>query len=135
MTSPPDTTGAPPDDPALCEAAKLLLPESPTATPASPPTWGAGEAIEIAASLHNTGADFNWYPGIQVSADHPLVTADVAENWFYALFADQSLAIGVSFVADPEIPAGTVVTFTIHAAVLNTDCPDLASTTVQATIE
>lgn len=135
LTSPPETTGAPPDDAALCAAAAKIFPIMPSAEPVTPPGWGPGESINVFVVLDNTGPDFNWYPGIRVSADHPQVTSENPENWFYAIFSGPSAPIGVGFTADPSIPPGTLVTFTIETTVLNVECPDLPSITLEVTIE
>jgi len=127
------TTGSA-EDMAICTAAKAIALLEPTAVAESEP-WNPGEVITVGAILHNTGgADFLYYPGIKVSADHPLVTSGQPENWFYAIFADMQSPLGVTFVADESIAPGAAVTFTIEVVVLGKSCPDLASVTVKATV-
>jgi len=130
-TSETTTTG---EDEALCAAAAVIELLDPLATP-EPLPWLPGGSIEVGVTLHNTGdADFSWYPGIEVSADHPLVTSGMPSNWLYAIFGGMKTPIGVVFVADPTIEPGTLVTFTIRGVVLGKQCEGLAVTTVQATI-
>ncbi|MBK8264686.1 MAG: hypothetical protein IPK80_25510 [Nannocystis sp.] len=128
-----DTTDSGQDQ-AVCAAAAPIALIDPTAEP-QPAPWLPGGSIEVGVTLHNTGgADFSWYPGIEVSADHPLVTSGAPANWLYAIFAGMKTPIAVVFTADPAIEPGTLVTFTIRGVVLGKQCEGLAETTVQATV-
>lgn len=119
-----DTTG--PVDPAVCAGAAAIELKDATATPEMGPGWEPGESVMIGVTLHNAGAaDFLSYPGIRVVADHPGVTAAMPENWLFALLLGQDNQLSVSFTAAADVPAPSVVTFTIEVVVLNQSCPGL----------
>lgn len=112
----------------VCDAAALLEMKDAVATPDVGPTWEPGESVTVGVTLVNPGAvDFTDYPGIRVSADHPGVTPEMAENWLFALLAGMETPITVSLMAAPDVPAPSTITFTIELAVLNQTCPGLPS--------
>lgn len=113
-------------DPAVCDAAALIELKDPIATPDPPPNWSPGGMVTIGVTLVNTGpTDFNEYPGIRVTADHPGVTAAIPENYLFALFAGMENTLSVTFMAAPDVPSPSVVTFTIEVVALNESCPGL----------
>ncbi len=120
------TTG--PADP-VCAAAAAIEIKDAIAIPAMGPAWEPGESVTIQVTLHNAGSeDFLDYPGIRVQADHPGVTTVMPEDWLFALLLAQDNSLMVTFTAAADVPAPSVVTFTIAVGVLNQECPGLMQT-------
>ena len=120
------TTG--PADP-VCAAAAAIEIKDAIAIPAMGPAWEPGESVTIQVTLHNAGSeDFLDYPGIRVQADHPGVTTVMPEDWLFALLLAQDNSLMVTFTAAADVPALSVVTFTITVGVLNQECPGLMQT-------
>ena len=72
------------------------------------------------------------YPGVNATADNPLVSGFLGMvEWYYLIFADTSYPHSWQLVLNETIPNGTEITLTFEATILNCgeednwhDCPD-----------
>ena len=91
---------------------------------ATPSYWEPGSLINISGLLVNDMPwDFNAYPGTQISSNSPYINfGENAENWFYAIFANESYEIGWTIQIPENIPAGfgdidiTIMPSTLHCS-------------------
>jgi len=98
--------------------------------------WSPGESALVNVLMTNTSnADIN-YPGIIMESDHPGVTTAAPYNALFLIGAQQMAELGITFDADPAIPVGTVVTFTVTMQnIMNESCSDLPQLVRTAVIE
>ena len=86
-----------------------------------------GGEFDLRVTVTNPGPlDHYWYPGIQVSSDHPDVTSSVVD-WRYGLFAGTSEVIGAHFRVGTNVASGTLLRFTLSAAALHVRCRNLVT--------
>ena len=117
-----------------CDGAANLQLGDGVVDPQMAPDWNAGESARVQVTMTNPGTGFWNYPGIQVTSDHPGVTSQSPTNHLFGIEGGMSTPIGVVFDAAPDVPGGTVVTFTVTVDVLNQGCTGLDSLEVQATV-
>jgi hypothetical protein len=94
-----------------------------------------GESVQIHVDLNEIGGlGFNMYPGVEFTSDHPGVSVS-HNDWYYAIFACQTHPTSATAVISSDVPAGTQVTVTARAAMLNEVCPDAHSIKITLTIQ
>lgn len=94
-----------------------------------------GEGAKVTAKLNEVGGKgFNWYPGVIFTTDHPGVSVS-AQDWFYAIFACQSMDVAATITVGSDVAPGTVVSLRAQVAMLNTDCPGAYAISVPIEIE
>ncbi len=95
----------------------------------------AGEDATIHVVMRELGGeDFMFYPGVLFEADHASVDIG-AEDWRYGIFACGADELTTHAHFGQDIAPGTVIQITARVAMLNSDCPDAPSVTIEVPVQ
>ncbi len=96
--------------------------------------WSPGEVANFQVTLTNPLPDDNgWYPGFEITADHPGIGP--GGNTLFGILGGQSVVLDAFVQADASVPAGTLVTLTFTVTTLWEECSDLPSTTLVVSMQ
>jgi hypothetical protein len=94
-----------------------------------------GERATIQVSLQDvSGVGFNAYPNVTFVADRSDISPTPSLVQSYAILPCQSLSATTQAGVPASLSVGTVVNITAKAGMLNGDCQDAPTTTIQLTV-